>query len=88
MHAGSETSAPSGTHTGYRAGSRAVDDTVLRVAVHHKGACITAPLGALPDEEGPLSFATQHLLCLCVVDLAHVPRAVLMVGEGVLILHQ
>lgn len=54
----------------------------------HNGACVTAPLAALPDEEGPISFATQHLLRLCAVDLAHVPRAFLVVGEGVLILHQ
>lgn len=59
------------------------------IAQHsHNGACVTAPLAALPDEEGPVSFATQHLLCLRAVDVAHVPRTLLTVGEGVLILHQ
>lgn len=53
----------------------------------HHGAGIAPLLAALTDQEGAVPFAAQHLLCLQAVDLPHVPRPLLVVGQFLLVIH-
>lgn len=60
--------------------------TSVRGYSHH-GAGVASLLAALADQESAVPLAAQHLFCLQAVDLPHVPRSFLMVGQLLLIVH-
>lgn len=60
--------------------------TSVRGYSHH-GAGVASLLAALADQESAVPLAAQHLFCLQAVDLPHVPRSFLMVGQLLLIIH-